>query len=408
MKIDSTRRNVFLHMQKTAGSDIAAQFHKSRLGKYFFPEDLRATLAYLPSETLECYRFFYGHEYRRQEIRNIPGEKFLFTFLRDPIERLISHYEWLASYKLDIEKRIIPQPETIPVKTMSCDEFFQSAISDHILAFNNYYTRTIHDFFVDERTDDVERMLSVALEKLHVFDFIGLVDCYGASLDYLGRLLDIQFEDPAERPKINATLALPNENEFHEGGGRFNVCPETMSRILHRNKADIELYRHARRLAQEQFGLPEARILSGFSTQGVVHRGYSATRLYIDTEGYLQFGPYERLNAGDYIVTFELKFTQCLRAAPALDPDTIVATLDVVQSYGGDFELARRVVKWREINSERMTPFPLRVSTSMPIPCFECRVHSTGMCELEAPMSLKMENAADYRPDGAALGVTPP
>lgn len=402
MKNSYSSKNIFLHMQKTAGSDVAAQFHQSRLGKYFFPEDLRATIAYLPAETLERYRFFYGHEFRPLEIQNIPGEKLFFTFFRDPIERLISHYEWLASYKLDIENRVIPQPETIPIKTMSCDEFFQSVISDHIPAFNNYYTRTIYEFFVDERTDDVDRMLSVALEKLHEFDFIGLVDCYGASLDYLGRLLDIRFEDPAVRPRVNSTQALPNENEFHEGGGKFHVRPETFSRILNRNRADIELYHHVRRFAQERFELPEARILSGFSTQGVVHRGYTGTRRYIDTEGYLQFGPYERLNAGDYVVVFELKVAQYLRAVPSLDPDAVVATLDIVGSCDGDLEFARRVITWREVSPDRMTQFPLRFGTPMPVSSFECRVYSAGLCELEAPMSLQMEIATNGLPANAS------
>lgn len=39
------KKIVFLHMHKTAGSDIVAQLYPGRLGKFFFPEDLRATLA---------------------------------------------------------------------------------------------------------------------------------------------------------------------------------------------------------------------------------------------------------------------------------------------------------------------------------------------------------------------------
>ena len=386
----SQKRIVFLHMQKTAGSDIAAQFYQSMFGKYFFPEELRGALAYLPRQILERYRFFYGHAYSNQERLNIPGDKLLFTFFRDPVERLISHYDWLASYRLDIENRIIPQPETIPVKMMSCEEFFCSAIVDNIPAFNNYYTRTIYEFFRDEKTNDITRMLPVALEKLQEFDFIGLLDSYSASLDCLGRMLDLRFDDSATRPKVNATVALPGENEFHEGGPRFNVSRETFQLILDRNWADIELYRQACTLARARFGLAEDRMVSGFSSQGVLHRGYDCTRFHIDTEGYLQFGPYERLNAGDHVVTFELRAAQCLAPAPELGDDAIVAVLDVVGCDGTEREFARREVRWAEIRPGEFAPFQVPVSTALPVSNLECRIYATGACELEAPVSVRI------------------
>lgn len=389
----TSKKIVFLHMQKTAGSDIAAQFYQSRFGKKFFPDELRASLAYLPQRTVDRYQFFYGHGYRKQEIDNIPGVKLIFTFFRDPIERLISHYEWLASYRLDIENRIIPQPETIPVKSMPCEEFFCSTVINHIPAFNNYYTRTIYEFFCDEKTDDIARMSAVATERLGEFDFIGLLDDYGASLDYLGRMVDVRFEDTSTRPKINETITLPGENQFHEGGGRFNVSPDAFKRILDRNQADIELYQHACVLAHERFGLSESRIVSGFSTQGVLHRGYETTRFRIDTNGYLLFGPYERLNAGNYLVTFELKSARCHPIATDLHDDTVVAVLDVVGSDTADREFARRDITMAEIRADKFTAFSLPVSANLPVSRFECRVYATGACELEAPVSLSVTKA---------------
>lgn len=390
----TSKKIVFLHLQKTAGSDIAAQFYQSQFGKRFFPEELRASLAYLPQHIVDRYGFFYGHGYRKHEIANIPGEKLLFTFFRDPIERLVSHYDWLASYRLDIENRVIPQPETIPVKTMSCDEFFASRTINHIPAFNNYYTRTIYEFFCGESTDDVTRMYAVALERLDEFDFIGLLDDYGASLDCLGRMVDVRFKDAFTRPKVNETIALPGENEFHEGGGRFNVSPDTFQHILERNGADIQLYQQACALAQRRFGLSNDRIVSGFSTQGVLHRGYETTRFHIDTAGHLLFGPYERLNAGDYIVAFELKAAHYHRDAPKLDGETIVAVLDVVGFDGEDREFARQEITRGEIESDRFTAFSLAISAALPISRLECRIYATGACELEAPVSLRVARAA--------------
>ncbi len=385
------KKIVFLHMHKTAGSDIVAQLYQGRLGKYFFPEDLRAALAYLPADMLRDYYFFYGHAFQRHEINNIPGEKFIFTLLRDPIERLISHYEWLGSYRLDIPARVIPQPETIPVKTMTCDGFFSSSLVERIPAFNNYYTRTIYEFFRGERTDDVEQMLKVAIEGLEAFDFIGLLDCYGESLDHLGRLLDVRLEDAAERPRINATVALPEENELHEGGTRFKVSAATFSKIVEKNWADIELYRRARELARTRFGLPANRFLSGFRTQGVLHKGYDDARFHIDVEGYLQFGPYERLNVGAYSFTFQLRAARYFGEPRTLAADTVVAVLDVVGSDGSDREFARREVTWGEIRFDAFESFTLRVDAALPVSALECRIYSTGACELEAPPVLRMD-----------------
>ncbi|MEX3693376.1 hypothetical protein AB3X91_19045 [Paraburkholderia sp. BR14263] len=394
----SPRKIVFLHMQKTAGSDIAAQFYQGRLGKFFFPENLRAVLGFLPPHMLEKYSFFYGHGFRNQEIVNIPGEKLLFTFFRDPVERLISHYEWLSSYKLDIENGVIPQPETIPAKMMTCDDFFQSPILNYIPAFNNYYTRTVFEFFSDERTDDIDYMLSVAKNSLQRFDFIGLLDSYGESLDYLGRLLDLRLDDNSTRPKTNETITLSSNNEFHEGGGCFNVSADTLHGILRRNAADIELYEHVRQYARDRFGLSATRTLTGLSTQGVMHRGYGDPCLYSDSEGYVQFGPYERINAGRYAVTFQVRAVQHRASCSGLPPDAVVATLDVVASDGSEREFAKLDVRWSDLRIGEMASFTLQIDLQLPVSRLECRVYSWGVCELECPVSLPVHHAADYEP----------
>lgn len=127
----------------------------------------------------------------------------------------------------------------------------------------------------------------------------------GASLDRLGRLIDVRLEDASVRPPVSATIALPEENELHEGGTRFKITAATFSKIVEKNWADIELYRLARDLAIGKFGLPANRLLSGFRTHGVLHKGYDDTRFHIDGEGCLQFGPYERLNVGTYSFAFQ-------------------------------------------------------------------------------------------------------
>jgi hypothetical protein len=304
------------------------------------------------------------------------------------VERIVSHYEWLASYKLDIESRVIPQPETIPIKAMSCDDFFQSSAINLIDGFNNYFTRTIYEFFSDTQTNDVDLMLETSIRKLEEFDFIGMLDNYAASLDCLGRMLDIRFDDPASRPKVNATGSLPGENEFHEGGQYFKVGRETLASIRRRNWADIELYRRARQLAEERFNIQPTRVISGFSTQGILHKGYDGNSLYIDVAGYLQFGPYERLNAGVYAVAFSLRRAELISSRRDAGDDVVVAILDIVGFDGEAREFARREVTWGEIHVDRFTSFDVHATFELPVSRLECRIYATGICELQSPLSV--------------------
>jgi hypothetical protein len=86
----STHRLVFLHLPKTGGTTLHHHF-----SAHFTPDEICP----LRSPGLERYtvtelaqwRYFSGH-YNAEEIKRIPGPLFVVTVLRNPIERLLSHY----------------------------------------------------------------------------------------------------------------------------------------------------------------------------------------------------------------------------------------------------------------------------------------------------------------------------
>ena len=77
----------FLHLRKTGGTTlhdrIAAAFERHEV----CPERFGRLQRY-SAEELARYQFFSGH-YHFDEVAKIPGEKFVFTLLRPPKERIL-------------------------------------------------------------------------------------------------------------------------------------------------------------------------------------------------------------------------------------------------------------------------------------------------------------------------------
>jgi len=83
---------VFQHIPKCAGTsinkEISRNFHKQDI----CPEKLN-NLENFSAKELNSYNYFSGH-YDSWRIGLIPGPKFVFTFLRDPQERIISLFNF--------------------------------------------------------------------------------------------------------------------------------------------------------------------------------------------------------------------------------------------------------------------------------------------------------------------------
>jgi hypothetical protein len=82
------RKLVFLHIPRTGGTTMREQISRA-----FAPAEICPHRLGLPRDCsmdeLAAYRFFAGH-FSPDDIDRIPGEKCVFTVLRDPLERLLS------------------------------------------------------------------------------------------------------------------------------------------------------------------------------------------------------------------------------------------------------------------------------------------------------------------------------
>lgn len=85
------RRYYFFHIPKTAGTSVSAWIEET--GRFsVMPDHLWGALLVRPRSQLEQYDMFWGHFYRSLH-SYLPFPVTPFVFLRNPIDRSISHYE---------------------------------------------------------------------------------------------------------------------------------------------------------------------------------------------------------------------------------------------------------------------------------------------------------------------------
>ena len=231
-------RVVFIHIQKTAGSSIVRAL-KNQAGMDLPSHGDFAS----PGRGFRTSdRFFLGH-FGYDKTLGIPDPKFCFTFLRDPIERIISLYSY---WREDTENEY---PIFQTAKEMDLETFLQSdnpRVRQHI---DNVQTWT----FVGDCWSEVRRrhrhlskdaLLEIAKKNLATLDFIGFQENYRADSEMLFQMLG--FDVPVGNVAVNKTACRPRREDLPESTLRL------MAPLV---ELDDELYRHALEL-RSQRGMP--------------------------------------------------------------------------------------------------------------------------------------------------------
>lgn len=193
---------VFLHIPKTGGTSVhdflVNQFESSEC----FPDRFN-TLRSHSAETLGRYKYFSGH-YDMDGIERIPGEKFVFTFLRDPVDRVLSlYYFWRSHTHAHIEKHKLIGPRL--AKNLGLLDFLRYQKDGIPENFDNYIARVLlgemyvgpsRDFLVSE-----ECVFDRCIESLGKVNFIGFLGAYDD--DYKSLLKKLNFDPPEHVPHLN-------------------------------------------------------------------------------------------------------------------------------------------------------------------------------------------------------------
>ncbi|MDJ0750990.1 MAG: sulfotransferase family 2 domain-containing protein [Woeseiaceae bacterium] len=100
--MEPTPRIIFLHIPKTAGQSVHEYLVRNFPADSICPARVNDQLRRLPAGELDRYRVFSGH-FDWSAFDTLTGPKFIFTILRDPLERLLSFYFYLREQAIHFQ-----------------------------------------------------------------------------------------------------------------------------------------------------------------------------------------------------------------------------------------------------------------------------------------------------------------
>ena len=210
---------VFVHIRKTAGTTmrriIQRQYKRrnTRMVRNYFVEPDRSldTAQTFATDPPRGIRAIHGHMLFWPDLPWAKGTRF-FAFLRDPVERTISHYYWLRERD--------PSFET-PLEDALADGLIHDNLQTRVIAGSMPFVAT-------------EETLEQAVANLDRLTAIGLTDRFDESVVLLTRAFGWQ---PMAYSTENVTANRPPRQKF---------SPETLEVVERYNTFDIELYRQAK------------------------------------------------------------------------------------------------------------------------------------------------------------------
>ncbi len=164
--------------------------------------------------------------------RYLPPDTRYVTFLRNPVERVLSHYHFHARKRPEKLRTIWGREDPAATVGEADDVSLEAGLARGISIYNNFATRFLWgaESLEDELSPDA---LERAKANLDRFSFVGVTERLDESLVLLGRVLGVplagyHLRHVTERPKADA-------------------FPDTLIRQIEQHNAlDIELYRIAR------------------------------------------------------------------------------------------------------------------------------------------------------------------
>ena len=231
----------FLHLAKTAGSsinEILRRRFSDLSGVWLTPEDLDQR----PARALKHLGLVSAH-FSINHLPLLSDHRFLFTFLREPVDRVISSYYHLHWYEG------APEPDNVALMSAKSKTFHDFLRDDHPQVRSFTENLQAHGLVSDwrgEKRTVVPDLGRRAIEAMNQFDFVGIFEHYEKSLRALFQLLRWRMEPGEATTVVNKTRNRPRVDEIE---------PKTLGLICELNQADQELYEHALAKWNERYGL---------------------------------------------------------------------------------------------------------------------------------------------------------
>lgn len=237
--VTSTPQTIlFLHMPKTAGTTLSEilkrHYHPAQIyNDEFSGNDGAFNFFSLPLQRRANIRLLWGH-FSFGLHQYLPGPSTYFTFLRSPVERVISHYYYLLNHP-----EMFWIPEEIRQKNLTLHEVLEREL---IVDIKNMYTRLLAGLpYLFPADGYREQHLEMAQYNLqHYFSVVGLVEQFDKSLLLLKKAYG-----------WDNLFYVPSNVNWHRPS-RKDIPAETVALIEHQNDLDMRLYRFGQQLFTKQ------------------------------------------------------------------------------------------------------------------------------------------------------------
>lgn len=222
----------FLHIPKSGGSaltrHLTAVLGRSTVFRADGSNHLNVPLAVL----LGRFHVVTGHFSFAQITADLLSTTFLFTFLREPVDRMLSLYYFLREAELGPEGDLaLASAHTLP------EILAALLVPMRPSTWSNDQTFLLSG--ARGREQSAEELLPAALRNLERFDLVGLHEEYDAGVEYLGKARGWPLQSP---PRFKVTRERPT---------REQVDPVLLAEILRFNACDVQLYARARELWED-------------------------------------------------------------------------------------------------------------------------------------------------------------
>ena len=226
------RQFVFLHIQKTGGISLleffGQHFEWYRTLWVFSPAELES---YAPTEIAHFDRVC-GH-FSARNLASVRPDAFLCTFLREPVDRVISCYWYFRSYRGQMRESIRHAVESARSKTFL--EFLQDCTPEVRMHLANHQAHALAGDWAAPDDRPAADLLASALEALSRFDSIGLTEDIDASLTRLCQLTG--WTPPSRLGRLNVTA-----QRQHVG----DLSPAELEMVHELTAVDAAVYRAAK------------------------------------------------------------------------------------------------------------------------------------------------------------------
>jgi len=369
-------RLVFVHIEKTAGSTahhvFAQHFDEEEVCPYRF-----ANLIYWRPEQLARYRFFVLHAHLRA-LRSIPQPIKFLTFLREPVSRLRSHYNYWRS----LNDRVVDEEGLDHIrflKRLNLKELLTPPMLSVIPEFWNLAThRLAGDLLLAPSGHpwrDESELLDTALHNLANLTNLGITEFPDLSFQYIAD--DLAVPNRYDGARVNVTAAnAEHEPDRYDRVNASDIDAETLECIERATRLDRAVYNAALQRFRDR--LRVGMILKGSVPPHVRTVMEDGCELVVGDhqEGNILFGPYCALPAGRYRATLWLRARVPARARRAGS-----ITIDVCS--GGSQEIhAVRSVPPLILAEQWFDPVDIEFTLAGPAELVEIRVNVTGLARL--------------------------